>query len=327
MEDGGLRPPDVASVLVTGVDGWVGGNVAAALADRAVVRGLFRDRPVALNGCTTEPWDPRDPGDVRRRVLAASPHWIVHCGALARGSWDLPDHPGAAALGREESAICSVLVGLAERLGARLTVISTDAVFSGPRLFHDEQSPATGRHPVALAARQLERELARPGVLVVRTHAYGWSPDQTEPCFAEWAWQALSEGEVCSFSPWRSATPILASDLAELLWSSYRRGLEGCYHLAGAERTSAYRFAVELAAAFGLRGAAVDCLEQPPWDGRAESLDETSLGTRRAQHALGRPLPMLREGLDRFARQARNGFRDRLRSRPAPGAAAWADAA
>ena len=327
MEDGGLCPPDPTAVLVTGVDGWVGGNVAAALADRAVVRGLFRDRPIALNGCTTEPWNPRDPGDVRQRVLAAAPHWIVHCGALARGSWDLPDDAGAADLGREEPAVCSVLLGVAERLGARLTVISTDAVFSGPRMFHDEQSPATGRHPVALAAMQVERELARPGVLVVRTHPYGWSPDQTEPCFAEWAWQALAEGEVCSFSPHRCATPILASDLAELLWSGYRRGLEGCYHLAGAERTSAYRFAVELAAAFGLRGAALACPEQPPRAGSADSLDETSLGTRRAQRALGRPLPMLREGLDRFARQARNGFRDRLRSRPAPGAARWADAA
>jgi dTDP-4-dehydrorhamnose reductase len=324
MEEGGLRLPDPAAVLLTGVDGWVGSNLAATLADRAVVRGLFQARPVAVSGCTTEPWDPRDARDVRQRVLAASPHWIVHCGALARGSWDLPKHAGQSHVAREESAVCSVLMGLAERLGARLTVISTDAVFSGPRLFHDEQSPATGRDPVALAARQVEQDLARPGVLVVRTHAYGWSPDPTAPCFAEWAWQALAEGQVCSFSPWRSATPILASDLAELLWLSYRRGLEGCYHLAGAERTSAYRFAVELAAAFGLQGAvALASQKEPPWDGHVESLEETSLGSRRAQRALGRPLPMLREGLERFAQQARNGFRDRLRRRPAP----WADAA
>jgi hypothetical protein len=45
---------------------------------------------------------------------------------------------------------------------------------------------------------------------------------------------------------------------------------------------------------------------------RRPNVDETSLNTYRARRELESPLPLLREGLARFAEQAANGFRDRL---------------
>jgi len=313
MEDsptGQLYP--VSRIVVCGVEGVVGGNLALGLAGRGVVHGLSFHQPVALEGCTTATCRRYEAGDLQRQVAAASPHWIVHCGPLARGSWDLP--PDSAPADRE-GALCVALAEIADRAGARLTVISTDAVFAGPRMFHDEQSSAASAAPFALAARRVEQVLAgRPRVLVVRTHAYGWSPRAAEPGFAERLWQHLAEGTPCRLDPHSHATPILATDLAEPLWLAYRRGMEGLYHVAGAERTSAYRFAVELAACFGLPiGPGVMADEEG-----AGLLRETSLSTRRAQRELERPMPMLREGLERFARQATSGFRARLRSH-APG--------
>jgi dTDP-4-dehydrorhamnose reductase len=269
-----------------------------------------------LEGCTAATCRRYDAADLRRQVAAVSPHWIVHCGPLARGSWDLP----ADSLQAEgEEALSAALAEIADRVAAALTVISTDAVFAGPRMFHDEQSSAASPAPVAVAARRVEAILAgRPRVLVVRTHAYGWSPRTEEPAFAERLWQHLAEGTPCRLDPHSHATPILATDLAELLWLAYRRGIEGLCHVAGAERTSAYRFAVELAACFGLPiGPGVTADEK---DGEESGgvLRETSLSTRRARRELERPMPTLREGLERFARQAKNGFRARLRG-GAPG--------
>ena len=118
-------------------------------------------------------------------------------------------------------------------------------------------------------------------------------------------WESLIEGSPATFDPHQHATPILASSLAELLLLAYRRGLRGRYHIAGAERTSAYRFAMELAAAFGLRNADASTDEDPPPETERPHLFETSLATRRAQRELASPMPMLRRRVGLVCRPGR----------------------
>jgi dTDP-4-dehydrorhamnose reductase len=296
--------------LITGVDGMLGANLACSLGGRCAAVGLFGRHPVSLPGVKTSHWDPADPAALAGRIRRERPQWIIHCGPLARGSWDLPHEAPRA---KHEADTCALLAGLCREAGSRLTVLLTDAVFAGPRLFHDEQTAANSRQPFALAAQRVEKALAAAGALVVRTHAYGWSPAGAPPGFAEQVWQTLVQGKAAHVDPDRHATPILAGDLAELLWRAYGRRLQGLYHLAGAERTSAYRFSVELAAAFGLTSPA-PAPEQDPLDGAdTRHLHETSLNTRRARRELAGPMPTLREGLNRFAEQAANGYRARLR--------------
>jgi len=317
------QPALVPRVLVTGVEGVVGGNIALWLARRAEVLGLYEGYQVAWSACRLDRWDPARPAMIRRLVRGVCPNWIIHCGPLAVGSWDLPEDfrslqefgnlpQDFGSLRAREIAVCGELLEAAAHLGASLTVVLTDAVFSGPRMFHGEQSPATGQGPLAAAARDVERLLEGRGALVVRTHAYGWGSNTAEPTFAERVWMALAEGLPCPLDCHRYATPILASDLAEMLWLAYHRGLRGLYHIAGAERASAFRFAHELAGLVGL--PMPEQAGEKPW--RAVSLAggvwETSLDTRRARQALGRPMPMLREGLARFVAQVRDGTRPQL---------------
>ena len=309
MEHPWQRKAEPETLLVTGVEGLVGANLALSLADRFEVLGLFESYPVALPGCATLCWTPADSADWIDLIHRERPDWIVHCGPLACGSWDVPE---SCPDGEQEARTCTLLAEVSQEVGSRLTVISTDAVFAGPRLFHDERAAATSRQPLAQAARQAEGALEATGAMVVRTHPYGWSPAGTPPGFAERVWEALIEGRSTRFDPDRHATPILATCLAELLWLAYRRGLQGRYHVAGAERVSAYRFAVELAAAFGLRSGDTLADEAPLDLDHSGHLGETSLSTRRARRELGRPMPMLREGLDRFAEQAADGYRARL---------------
>jgi dTDP-4-dehydrorhamnose reductase len=321
MHDSRHPKPDSEKLLVIGVDGIVGANLALSLADRFEVVGLFHTRPVSLPGCRTAPWDPAHPEPWISLIHRQRPQWIVHCGPLASNSWDVPQ---PCPDGTCEARVCQLLAESSQEVGSRLTVISSDAVFAGPRLFHQEGSTATSRQPFAGAIRQAEKGLEGTHALLVRTHAYGWGPPGTTPGFAERVWQSLVEGRAARFDPDRHATPMLASRLAELLWLAYRRGLEGTYHLAGAERASAYHFAMELAAAFGLRSG--DPLTEDDSPGRADAdhLHETSLNTRKARRELGCAMPMLREGLDRFAQQAASGYRARLQCSVPEAAAAGA---
>jgi len=305
-------PPE--RLLVFGVDAHLGANLALSLANRFAVLGLFCTQRVVLDRCRTAPWEAADPNRLAGLVRREAPHWIIHCGPLARGSWDIPaECPDS----RHEASTWSSLAAVAAEAGSFLTVISSDAVFAGPRMFHQENSPTTSRDPFALAVCRAESALKGSPALVVRTHAYGWSPAGTEPGFAERVRTALAERLPGELEHDRHATPILATDLAEILLLAYRGRLRGLYHVAGAERASTHRFACELATAFGLGDGRPLPEHTPQKHDPADCIRETSLASRRACQDLERPMPMLREGLDRFAEQAANGFRARLQSRPA----------
>lgn len=296
-------------LLVTGIDTIAGSNLALALSDRCEVLGLFGQCALEAPAVRTDCWHADDQPAIKAYVRQWQPHWIVHCGPLAASSWDPAFRVGSA---EREPLVVAQLAELADEWGCRLTVISSDVVFSGPRMFHEESSPAASPAPRALQVRNMERALEKREALVVRTHAYGWSADAERAGFAELAFDALARGAPLAplFSDGRRhATPILATDLAELLWRAYESRLHGLYHLAGTERTSPHRFVVELAGALGagMPAGMTDAGANSSW------LEETSLSSKRARRMLAAATPMLRDGLNRFVEQAQNGWRERWR--------------
>jgi dTDP-4-dehydrorhamnose reductase len=299
----------VDKLLVTGVDGTVGSNLALALAEQCEVWGLYTRHAVSIEGCQTARCRHNDDLELTGWIASMRPQWVLHCGPWAASSWDstMPElAPGQAGEQvRKMAAACAAV-------GARFMCLSTDAVFTGPRLFHEEKAFQAGNGPAATAAREAEKALAGSQSLVVRTHAYGWSPVAGGADFAERAWQSLTEGRMCEADADRHATPILASDLAELLMAVYRKGLTGVVHLAGAERTSPFRFAAELSHACDTVGRHVHLCDAPAHGEPRRYPRETSLATRAARDVLGIPMPMLREGLLRFAAQGATGLRDRF---------------
>ena len=297
------------TLLVFGVDRTVGGNLVATLSDRFQVAGVGQ-YPVEIEGCPTRCADLSTPAQVSRLIDKYSPNWVIYAGSLAGSSWDVPQGD----LSREP-AIAAELVKAVAEVDARLTYVSTDAVFNGPRMFHREESStvnAAGSPHAELAAAALavEQVLQDTPTLLVRTHAYGWSPRVESPEFAENLCQALEDEQPAPISPLRYASPILATDLAELLYQAWQEQLAGTLHIGGAERISSARFARELAAALGLARPICESSSAAAM----ELSTETSLVSQRARQALSTPMPMLLEGLERFAQQIENGYRDRFQT-------------
>jgi dTDP-4-dehydrorhamnose reductase len=303
----------VDKVLVTGVDELVGANVAWTLADRCEIVALSR-RGTAPADCRLLDCDADDPSDVARHIEAEAPRYVIHCGPLSRSAWDLADSPLADV--DHEIRLALQMVEAAEQIEARLLVVTTDGLFAGPRMFHGEEARPAASGRVRDAALALEQALSNSSALVIRTHAYGWSPAGAEVNYAERFWNALSRGEPCQGDAERHATPILASDLAELIYKALPLRLQGRIHMTGAERTSPFRFAAALATAGGFAGRQVRVSDDEP---RRGNVDETSLNTQLVRRQLGTPLPLLREGLARFVTQAANGYREKLE-----GNAVWA---
>ena len=309
---GGIRP----RLLITAVDGLVGANLACCLSDRFEVLGVSQ-RPVP----NVPGWDRllgpiSDTVALRRTVTYFRPDWIIHCGPFSAGSWDLDDDFQT----DREVRRAKCLAAVARQISARLTIVLTDAVFCGPRLFHRLDDRPASRSPAALAATRIQRALAASGALLVRTHPFGWSPAGAEPSFAERVWLALKEGRALEFDPQQHATPLLASDLADFLYEAYCRRLEGLQHVAGAERVGMGRFVRDLALALGLQGDTA--IAAAPREPRCGRLRETALDSRPARLLLERAMPMFWPSLLRFVAQATNGYRAHLQAIPVVRAAA-----
>lgn len=303
-------------LLITGVDYALGATLAHKLSDRCAVLGLYRDAAVTCQGVQTAYWPSGDPLALANLWHEWRPHWAIHCGVLAGSNWDLP--LAGTRHRTDEPRTVSTLAQLAAESGARLTVMSSDAVFAGPRMFHEEHSPATSTAPWAEPLRAMESAALAGQCLVVRTHAYGWSPFAAHAGYAQQAHAALLNGQPVVADGMRHATPIYAADLAEPLWRAFELRLHGLYHLAGAERTSTHRFVCQLA---DLLGAPLPLASPVPHADDGTLPDETSLNSKRIRRTLEMATPLLREGLQRFVDDGSSQWRTLGRVAPREAAA------
>ena len=298
------------AVLVVGVEGVVGANLAAVCSSSQPVIGCS-DLNITTGVCPVETCPQPTVSQARELILRRGVNRVVYCGPTADSCWS------PSRLTASDVARVVTWLDAATQTDVAFTLISSDAVFTGPWMFHAENSQsfcssAQGRWLQEIEQRVLNQ---RPDALVVRTHAFGWGPqrpDQTQP---SWLDRLVGPGGDASFAQldcMRHASPILASDLAGFVQKAWSAGLVGVYHIAGAERTNPQQFAQRVAHQFGVGFPAIRIV--PSLDNAAVGfgLGETSLQTRKVRRALGVGMPLLSEGVQRLFEQSRNGFRSQL---------------
>lgn len=298
-------------LLVAGIDNVLGANLAAELADRFDVIGLSFSDSISISGCRTAVCEVQDAETVGGWVAAERPDWIVVCGPAAHSSWivnedDAPGNDAIAAMRHWARA--------AQAAGCEFTVVSSDGIFRGPWMFHDEEADHYCDSSVARAIRAIEVEAIDncQRTLIVRTNAYGWSPAANAPSFIDPILRALESAEPCKLDCIRHATPILANDLAEILEQAFEQRLTGTYHIPGAERTNPFAFARQLADQFGYSDVFIAADDWRTRGGRVFGDGETSLRSTQIREALGIAPPMLLDGIRRLHAQMLNGYRERF---------------
>jgi dTDP-4-dehydrorhamnose reductase len=268
---------------------------------------------VHIAGCDIDDKVSRNPEAIRRELANHSPDLVVLCGALARSTWSLGAEESFPASSLDEIVAWSQAVA---RTKAKLIVISSDAVFHGPWMFHEEHCTGLCRSPEAVAIRNMESQVQKhcPNALIVRTNVFGWSP-----C-PKGGWLENLIGQITEDSPINVpganyATPIEASLLAEIVIKAWDRGLEGMYHVGGSERVNFAHFAHRLAQEFRLprpRFRGLSSEELNPAFGQGE----TSLHSGKIRRAIATPLPMLGECLKRLREQCEEDGRDEWKVEP-----------
>lgn len=292
--------------LIVGVETVVGANLAASLCGQTRVVGVSAGSNISLPGCERTTFGRDSEEEIRNCLQQSRASHVIFCGTAARSTWE----PAGKSFENSDAVRWATAVGQEKR---HFTMISSDAVFTGPWMFHDESSTATCPSAEATSIRQAESDVreACERSLIVRTNAFGWSPSGSKG-WLESLLSGLENNQPLELDPICHATPILASDLADYLEPALDDELTGVFHVAGAERVSPHQFARQLASAFEIGSPATRILRElaarPTGFGRGES----SLQTRRFRSEYDCAMPLLSEGLARLVEQNRSGYRDRL---------------
>ncbi len=292
------------SLLVAGAETMTGANFAVQLAETFDVTACFFQNPRPLQAIRTIECRADDAAAVASLLQAVQPSRLVYCGAGANCAWT-----GTMRVTAADARQAEIWLKAAQAANISVTLISSDAVFTGPWMFHAEKSQSFCGSPEAQALLRIE-QLAQeilPESLVIRTHAFGWSSLWLENLLA-----GLAQNEACSLDCVRHASPILVNDLIDIVVKGWQAGLAGIYHVAGGERTNPAAFAQRLAAEFALkipRPQSTDSLTDKS-SGFGQS--ETSLQTRKVRRALNTSVPLLGDSLRKLRQLSQNGFRDKL---------------
>ncbi len=275
------------TILITGANTLVGANLVAELSASYQVFGVNADASPAESLATYQPTV------------------VIHCGPVSDGCW--------ASNGVADQTACDWATA-AESAGCRFALISSDAVFSGPWMFHEEDCPAVCDSSEAKQIRAIEQSVmaAHANALVVRTHAFGWSP--TGEGWLENGLAVLESKKAIAADTTRHATPILATELAALVMQAIENNLTGPCHIAGSERVNPTQFWQQVAREFGIGSVTAEMATATEQPSRGFGRGETSLDCQRIRQECGGSLPMLSESLRALHEQTENGFRDQLQS-------------
>tara|TARA_R110002095_G_scaffold203734_2_gene185930 strand:+ start:18228 stop:19172 length:945 start_codon:yes stop_codon:yes gene_type:complete len=304
----------VETVLVIGLDTVAGANIATCLSSRYRVVGLTSTTPVSIQGCETHTYLEDDVETAEHWLSLVRPQWVVYCGIAAHSAWSIDPEKFAT---KDPVVAVRNWVNAAELHSARFTHISSDAIFTGPWMFHEEDCQGQCESEQAELLRAIEREVSLcDNTLIIRTNVFGWNPATYGAGEIENLVQTLEAGSYSKLDCYRHATPLLATDLAAIIEHAYQERLTGIFHVAGGERISPVEFVQRLATTFGLTVPVLPRATVLNERTTGFANGETSLHTRKIRRALSISMPMLDDGLQRLFDQQHNGFLNRLNDAP-----------
>ena len=295
-------------ILITGVSGLLGINLAMELAQRHLVYGTVNQHKIDPTAVPFEVLqvDLLQSGAVEQTLEASRPDWVIHCAALANLDACERDPELAVKMNTE---LPEQLAFYVARGGARFLHISTDSVFDGSRGAYTEEdtpNPLGVYSRTKLSAEQAVAK-ANPHAVIARVNLFGWGITGKRS-LAEFFFNGLREGKPVNGFTDVFFNPILANDMAAVMVAIFENRLVGLYHLVGRTAISKYAFGVAIAKQFGfdenmIRQASVHSAGLTA--ARAPNL---SLQTEKLANAVGMPMPDYSSGLEKFYELYRQGY-------------------
>lgn len=231
-------------VLITGISGLLGSNVAHCLKDRYDILGLYHNRSVLITGVETRSADLRYSMHTRSIVQQFNPDVVIHCAAVANvdACEQFPE------LARDINVQGTAnLVSILEGTHAKIIYVSTDLVYDGIKGLFKETDSTGPRNQYARTKLEGEQcVLSRPNSVVLRTNFFGWNLFEKRS-LAQWVIEELNAGHSVKGFTDAIFSSIYTFDLAELIHAVIVKDIAGIYNCASSTFMSKYDFLVDVA--------------------------------------------------------------------------------
>ncbi|SVD93125.1 uncharacterized protein METZ01_LOCUS445979, partial [marine metagenome] len=170
-------------MLITGVSGLLGNNLAYYFNSRHEILGLYFSNPIMISGIQTEQCDLTLKENVSAILTHFVPDVIIHCTSLANIDQCEKDPELAQRLNMHTT---QSIVDTLQGSDTRLVYISTDAVYDGDKGEFSETGPTFPKNNYGKTKLEGEKEALRHDpVLVLRTNIFGWNI-QNKQSLGEW---------------------------------------------------------------------------------------------------------------------------------------------
>lgn len=302
-------------LLVTGVSGLLGLNLAWLASQRFEVTGVMRG--IRVSASAGAPFriiaaDLSQQGELERVFEAAQPDQVIHCAALT--------NVDRCEIAPEEAfqintALPGALACLARKHRIPLLHISTDCVFDGVRGDYSEEDAPNPLNIYARSKLAGEHAVAEanPDALIARVNFYGWSW-QGSRSLSEFFLNSLSSGRPFKGFDDLYFCPLLVSDMVELLLRMLALRLTGIYHVVSSECLSKFDFGRMLARHFGFDENLITPASYVSGGLKAPRARNLTLRSEKLARALGQAAPAQNPAARRYYEQYCQGYPQALRS-------------
>ncbi len=299
-------------LLITGVSGVLGNNLARYFCDRYDVLGLYGSHAVSIDGIALRRVDLLSPESVETVIKEFEPRVIIHCAAKANVD-ECEEHPEVARKVNVDGT--KLIVDSMNGRETKLVYISTDSVYDGRKGNYVETDPV---HPLSVYARSKHNGegevLKRKNSLVVRTAFFGWDIQNRRVGLAEWIMDQLSQKqEIRGFEDVFTSL-IYTFKLAELLEKAIQKDLKGIYHIVSRTSMSKYEFALKLADFFGFDKSLIKAASVKNSGLKADRPLNLRLNTDKLTQDLNVSLPTIEESLAQFYQDFESGLPQKIRT-------------
>lgn len=297
-------------LLITGVSGLLGNNLAYYFKDKYEIMGLYNSHPVIINGISTDRCDITNKDTVKRIICEFNPSIILHCASLT--------NVDQCEIERDITKKVNVFATryLADCVidnDIKLIYISTDAVYDGVRGNFSEDDNVNPLNYYGQTKYEGELEVAKKeNSLIFRTNIFGWNI-QEKKSLAEWILDELKAKR--NITGFRDAcfSSIYTLEFARVIDIAIRKDLSGVYNCGSADSCSKYEFALKIADCFGYDKALISPISIDDFNFKAERGKKLTLSGNKIKGALNYKLPTIDQSVERFYRDYKCGLPEEIK--------------
>ncbi len=297
-------------LLITGVSGLLGNNLAYYFNKKYDVVGIYYSHPVNIKGVSTEKCNLLDINCIKKIISEFKPSVIIHCASLTNIDQCEIDKE----LTKEINVnATNNLVNATKDEDTKLIYISTDAVYDGVKGNYSEEDNVNPQNYYGLSKYEGELEvLEKKNSLILRTNIFGWNI-QNKKSLGEWIVGELQAKRRINGFKDAYFSSIYTMELARIIDISINKNVTGVYNCGSIDSYSKYEFAMQIADCFGMDKTSITPISIYDFHFGVRRGKKLTLNVNKIKKVLNYKIPTLNDSIKAFYRDYKCGLPEEIK--------------